>query len=839
MTNQENVNQQTLGTWSLTSSSAGAVADPAQLAQTPMQWISEVPVPGTVAQALRAAGEWDFNTPRDFDEQDWWYRCEFPQPALTGAGYLLHLRGLATLAEVWLNGQSLLKSGNMFLEHALDVTAHLRLHNELVIAFRALNTVLVQRRPRPRWKTKLVSHQQLRWIRTTLLGRMPGWSPPVASVGPWRAITLECRAETALAGVEVRPFMEGSVRVLEFAATVSCKREVRITGMLHVGDACTAVNIERGTQGYKLTARVTNSDLALWWPHTLGEPTLHDCRVTFSIDGDDGTLNLGRVGFRRIEVNTGNDDFEFRVNGVPLFCRGACWTNNDIVSLAGDQQQFARTLQLARDAHMNMLRVGGTMVYEQDAFYDRCDELGILIWQDFMFANMDYPVEDAAFRASVEREATQQLQRLRRHACVAIYCGNSEVEQQAAMMGTPRELWRSPLFAQILPELIERWHPGTPYVPSTPSGGVMPFHTGTGITHYYGVGAYLRDVAQVRGDKVKFTAECLGFSNVPEPDIIDELMGGNVPVTHHPAWKARVPRDSAAGWDFEDVRDHYVGELFKLDPVRTRCFDTARYLAMGRVATGEMMAQVYAEWRSPHSSCRGALVWFLQDLWPGAGWGVLDSRGLPKACYYYLRRAWQPVAIALTDAGLDGIHAHVVNESNQPLAGKLELRLLRAGRTVVASGVVECAVAPHSKMTFAADALLQGFYDVGYVYRFGPPKHEIAIATLYGTDGTVLHEAFYFPQSHDLPGQISGGVTAQAQSEGGDVYRLTLSSENFLYAVRIEAKGYLPKDNYFHLVPGQSRSVLCHPISPAPSAFKGYVEALNLEDAVKIQVQNN
>jgi beta-mannosidase len=836
MTSRENISKHTLENWSLTSSEAGSIADPIQLLQKSIHWVTGVPVPGTVAQALQAVGEWDIRIPCDFDARDWWYRCEFPKPVQDGTDYVLRLGGLATFAEVWLNGQPLLKSDNMFLEHVLDVGMHLKQNNELVICFRSPSSALEQRRPRPRWKTKLIRQQQMRWIRTTLLGRITSWSPPVAPVGPWRAVTLERRDDTALFDINLHPYLDGAQRVLDFKATLPAPNEFKVTATLHVGNATTKVQVSTGEGCHTLTARLICDDLALWWPHTLGEPVLHTCHIVVTLDDREIILKLGRVGFRRIEVNTQNGDYEFSVNGTAIFCRGACWTSNDIISLVGDPDKLARTMRLARDAHMNMLRIGGTMVYEQDAFYDQCNELGILVWQDFMFANMDYPIDDANFRASVETEAMQQLRRLRRHACIASYCGNSEVEQQAAMTGTARELWRSPLFSQILPELIEQWHPGTPYVASTPSGGVMPFYVGTGITHYYGVGAYLRNVGQVRRDNVKFTAECLGFSNIPEPNIIDELMNDDTPVTHHPAWKARVPRDSSAGWDFEDVRDFYIGELFKVDPVRTRSFDSARYLALGRVATGEKMSQVFAEWRSAYSQCRGGLVWFLQDLWPGAGWGVLDSHGLPKACYYYLRRAWQPVVVALTDEGLDGIHAHVVNERSKPLVGRLELRLLRCGHTVIAHGKVECRVEPLSKTTFNTDVILQGFYDAGYVYRFGPPKHDVVVATLYGLDDTVLHETCHFPQSHDLHARVSGGLSAQAYPEGDDTYRLTLSSEDFLYAVRIECKGYLPEDNYFHLIPGQTRSVLCRRISPESIIFKGYVEALNMEDAVKIHV---
>ena len=298
---------QSLGPWMLTSSVAGQTAEPSLLAQN--QWLENVPVPGTVAQALRAAGSWNLQTPRDFDAEDWWYRCNFTHAEAADTRSILRLQGLATLAQVWLNGQSLLSSENMFHEHTLDVTAQLRAHNELVIVFRALHPALALRRPRPRWKTKLVNHQQLRWFRTSLLGRIPGWSPQVAPVGPWRAITLEQCDETALTEVELHPYLAGEQRVLEFSALFPARRDARIAATLQVGSVATAIDIVRGEHGYTLAARLTNSDLALWWPHTLGDPVLHTCRVVMLVNEREIILDLGQIGFRRIEVNTRLDDY--------------------------------------------------------------------------------------------------------------------------------------------------------------------------------------------------------------------------------------------------------------------------------------------------------------------------------------------------------------------------------------------------------------------------------------------------------------------------------------------------------------------------------------------------
>jgi beta-mannosidase len=757
--------------WLLASTAPNAVADPWQLDGLALQWIAAT-VPGTVDQ-------------EHADDRDWWYRCRFDAEPQTKT---LRFDGLATLAQVWLNGDLILESDNMFRQYGVEVT--LRVHNELVLCFRSLDAALAQRRSRPRWKTRLVRHQQLRWFRTTLLGRIPGWTPPLPPVGPWRPIVFDDGL-----GIDMRTTLDGDTGVVEFW----CHGEA---GTVSAGDASVALQSDGG----RLRGVLRIENVRRWWPHTHGKPFLYDCTAT--VDGQ--TIDCGRIGFRTIEAV---GDFGFRVNGVPIFCRGACWTPGDLAAL-----------ELLHAAGANMVRVGGTMVYEDDAFYRRCDELGILVWQDFMFANMDYPADDENFTASVREEATQQIQRLRRHPSVAVYCGNSEVEQQAAMVGAPRELWRNALFADVLPALCAEHHPDSVYVPSSPSGGALPFHTGTGITHYYGVGAYRRPLTDVRRADVRFAAECLGFANVPAQEVVDQVMEGDAFALHDPRWKLRTPRDTGSAWDFEDVRDHYLHELFGVDPVELRTTDSRRYLELSRVVTGEVMSQVFSEWRSARSNCRGALVWFLRDLWPGAGWGILDSRGVPKACFHYLRRVWQPRTVVITDEGLDGLHAHVVNDTNEPLTGTLEATLLRDGQVVIAQAMAPVEVAPRSTTTFSLDAMLGAFHDTAYAYRFGPPAHDVAIVTLPGAG-----EAFHFPRRVE-PQRIAASVTAETREVGEGVWEVALRSDRFLYAVHIDADGYRADDDYFHLAPGRVKTITLRGAGkPA-----GFVEAVNLREAVRL-----
>jgi beta-mannosidase len=153
---------------------------------------------------------------------------------------------------------------------------------------------------------------------------------------------------------------------------------------------------------------------------------------------------------------------------------------------------------------------------------------------------------------------------------VVAFCGGSEVEQQAAMFGAPRESWTNDFFSDSLPRLLAKHAPGAAYWPSTPTGGALPFHVGEGLAHYYGVGAYRRPLEDVRLARVKFTPECLGFSNVPEGENLRKLSEAGTVPPHDPAWKRGVPRDTGPGWDFEDVRDHYLERLYGIDAAELR-----------------------------------------------------------------------------------------------------------------------------------------------------------------------------------------------------------------------------------------------------------------------------
>jgi beta-mannosidase len=452
---------------------------------------------------------------------------------------------------------------------------------------------------------------------------------------------------------------------------------------------------------------------------------------------------------------------------------------------------------------MNMLRIGGTMAYETPDFFALCDELGLMVWQDFQFANFDYPANDPAFLENVHKEVSQFLDATAASPSLAILCGGSEIDQQAAMLGLPEAAWAGPLTRQILPALVAAHRPDVQYVENSPSGGAMPFSPNAGVTHYYGVGAYCRPLDDARRADVRFAAESLAFANVPEQETLDTHLP--VPAVHDPRWKARVPRDRGASWDFEDVRDHYLGLLYGDDPARLRREDPARYLDLSRATVAEVMEATFAEWRRQHSTCNGALVWTFQDLLPGAGWGIVDATGLPKSAWHALRRAFRPVQVALSDEGTNGLDIHVINDGAHAHRLTLDLSCLRHGRQPVVGGRREIALDARSAVTLPATDLFGAFFDTTYAFRFGPPAHDVTVARLTDADGIEIAEAFHFPRGR-AQAVFPAALTATL-SQDAEGFALSLSADRFAQSVAIEIENFLPGDNWFHLAPGHVKTV--------------------------------
>jgi beta-mannosidase len=837
--------------WRVAFCAPDACATPAEAEG--LDWLA-AEVPGTAAGALREAGLWDFTDGRDFDAEDWWFRTEFEAaPAAPEERVLLRLDGVATVHEVFLNGERIGGGDSMFAAAALDVGDALHKGgNELAIRCLALGPRLgARRKPRARWRTKLADNR-LRFHRTMLLGRCPGFAPGPAAVGPWRPVWIERRRVLEVEALELRTRCEGVDGVLSVAATVRGMGgfEVSAADVVVGGaaDAEAALAVSAGADGaVAVGGEVRVPDAPRWWPHTHGEPALHAVRLRLAGPEGEVGIDAGRVGFRELAAGPGagydvlRDGIDLHVNGVPVFARGAVWTPDDFVGMAPGRERLRAALERVREAGMNMVRIPGTAAYESRDFHDLCDELGILVWQDLMFANLDYPLADEDFRAAVEAEAAAVLAALAGRPSLAVVCGNSEVEQQVAMLGLDPAIGRGELFGELLPDALERSGADAIYLPSAPCGGERPFRPDRGVANYFGVGGYRRPLADARLAGVRFAAECLAFANVPDQAGVEAVLP-DAPadvVVHHPRWKAGVPRDAGTGWDFDDVRDHYLGELFGVDPAELRRSDHARYLELSRAVSAAAMSAVFGEWRRPASPCGGGLVLWLRDLVPGAGWGLVDHSGAPKEALRALAQILAPTAVWLTDEGLAGVGVHVANDGPGPLAATLRVAVHGAGGRLLAEAAQDLRLDPHGAVSPDLESMLGTFVDASWAYRFGPPASAVSAELVdAGSAEALASPAFFFPggpPTVPLAAERLGLVaTAREIADGVEV---ELRSADLVYGLRIATAALATVDGGFSLVPGHARRLKLRaaPGMAVPKAIS--LEAVNLDGRISVPVE--
>ncbi len=620
---------------------ADAAATPAALPADAL-W-RPASVPGTVAP----------NPDGDLTAQDHWYRLDRDFPG--GASLVFH--GMAGDAEIWLDGCVAATSRTMF--RPLQIPFAPKGADRLEVRFRASRPS--PRRPgarrRPRWRSQLATSEALREQRTTLFGHMPNWSGNTPIIGLYRPVVLH----TPVPGAPVIRHADLKTRLQRDGTGVI---ELRLdgVGLDGLSGRVSAVGYEAALlpDGVSLRGQLTIPEPPLWWPHTHGEPVT--CAVTAEVGGQ--KLDLGRTGFVRVERRDPAAGFGLVVNGVPVFCRGAIWAGLDASGAPPSGTALRASLEQAREAGFNMLRVSGMTLYETPEFFTLCDALGIMVWHDFMFARFDYP-DDPAFLAEAREEARAFLDTVQAHPCLTVLCGGTEVVQAAAMAGCMPEAWSIPLFEELLAEEARMARPDIPYVPNAPwapPGGSLPFAASAPVAHYFGVGGYLRPVQDLAEAGVRFAAECLAFANPPDPAACRAL--GGRPGTSE-SWRRGVVHDPGASWTFEDVRDHYVETLFSVSAAAIRRQDPLTWLDLGRAAIALLMQQVIATWRTD-GRCAGALVLMHQDVVPGAGWGVIGHDGRPKSAWHALRSVCQPVQVLLRDLGQNGVVLHAINETAAP-----------------------------------------------------------------------------------------------------------------------------------------------------------------------------
>ncbi len=790
------------------------------------QWLPAT-VPGCNHTDLLANGKiedpfWRMNEAnlQWIDKLDWEYKTIFqvkPQ-LLIKDRVMLDFQGLDTYAEVSLNGNPLLTADNMFRQWQVDVKDILLPgDNELRILFRSPITEGIKKYDAldyviPVSDNDMAKHGQVEGDKkvSVFTRKAPyhfgwDWGPRLVSSGVWRPIVLKAWDQARILDLHLiqKSVSEQSATltaVFEVEAEQSTNATLEIVTdgqILHADE----VALKPGAHTYNVDFTITNPKL--WWTNGLGEPHLYT--LTGKLITQTGAHSrTERIGIRTVELVRANDEygtsFTFKLNGIPVFMKGANYIPNDIYPTRVSDDKYRRVIETARTSNFNMLRVWGGGIYENDLFYDLCDEAGILVWQDFMFACAMYP-SDKQFLDNVRLEAIDNVKRLRNHPCIALWCGNNEnlaawlqwgwkKQAEAKGQAVADIIWQgyTDLFHHILPEVVAEYDSGRFYWSSSPSTGEgKPSDLAHGDEHYWRVW-HGRDPYETYADNIgRFMSE-YGFQSFPALPTVQEYA---------------LPEDYGLLTDVMKAHQRsYIGnEAIKQYMLRDyqEPKDFESFLYVGQVLQAEIIRFAVEAHRRAMGQCMGSLYWQINDCWPVASWSSMDSSLRWKAEQYFVKKAFEPILISpfMID---DNLKIYLVNDHLCTLKGNLSLRLLDFnGKQLWQKTIPTEVPANAARVCFETQrpALLNGLDDTSIML----------IAEWVENDQVLADCVYYFRKVKDL--NLPNPEIEYDFKKGTDGFEITLKSQQLaknVYLMIGKEEGFF-EDNYFDLLPGKAVTI--------------------------------
>ena len=665
-------------------------------------------VPGGVHADLLAAGKIEDPFAGDNEDRqrwiykaDWIYRREFAVPPafLKHDRLLLRCEGLDTVSAITINGKRLASTDNMYRTWELDVRALVRAgKNEIAIRFGSpLDYIAAKQKIRPiEYPSAPRQIPAFSLIRKEACSFGWDWGPTFATCGIWRPISLVAFNTARLSDVRVRQdhsarnkvTLQIAVGVERFSSEALSVRTTLTFKGKPVGRQ------EQAVRGRAVEGRMAVSHPQLWWPRNMGPQNLYELVVEI-MDAQGNLLDRQgrRLGLRTLslvrEKDQWGESFAFQANGVPFFAKGANWIPADAFATRLTMRKVGELLSSAAAANMNMIRVWGGGVYEPDGFYDLCDELGLCVWQDFMFACAPYPLEDKAFVDNAMIEMEQNVLRLRHHACLALWCGNNEIEScgfaaDKADIGHMALRQYKGFFEKRIPEMLARLDPERSYWPGSPyketgeryNPDFWIDNPGKGDAHLWSVWHGRKPFEFFRSQPHRFVSE-FGFQSFPEPATVGTF---TQPADRNiTSYVMEAHQRCGSG---NTVIMQYMLDWFRMPAD----FDSTLWLSQLLQALAMKMACEH--WRQSMPRTMGALIWQLNDTWPGASWSTLDYFGRWKATHYFARRFFAPLLVSAVENVATGtVQPYVTSDLAEPARCLLswtltdvEGKLLRRGQ---------------------------------------------------------------------------------------------------------------------------------------------------------------
>ena len=751
------------------------------------------------------------------DDADWIYDTTFSVPGPDAGAVFLRFGGLDTVADIVLNGSPLGSTDNMFIPHEFDVTQRLEPgDNHLQITFHSARRVGLARQQA--WNDASNDTLPYHWdnwnerafVRKAQYMYGWDWGPVLRSCGVWRPVEIITVPIARLADWkhEVEFGDDGQ-------ATVSLQASVeRAPGQeqtpLAVTFALAGVGeVRADVDNDTARARLTVDNPRLWWPNGYGEPALYDLSITLAaeedLDSRDAQIGLRTIALiRETDANGEGEGFKFRVNGHDLFAKGANWIPDDSfpTRLVWDTDDDAplpskdgvgERIRDAQSAGFNMLRVWGGGFYESEHFYDLCDALGLLVWQDFPYGCSYYP-DTGKYAEDARVEAVAAVRRLRHRACLALWCANNENQTMfdGNWTGTrPPRLLGDHLYHEVLPQVLALEDPRTPYWPGSPFGGP----SGDANSQDYG-DCHNWDVWHGRGDWVHYAENnsrfCSEFGFASSCSLA--------------AWEAvlapqdKTPFSAAVRWHDKTRKGYetYLGYIALHYPVPQSLEDLVYY---SQINQAEALKFGIEHYRRLKGRCWGTLFWQINDCWPVQSWAIIDSLGVPKAAWYAAHAFYAPVLVSLRRDGA-AVAAHLTNDLLHAVEGTLTLTLETLDGTALAREEHAVMVGANGTSQVAAFDLspAEGRERETLLHaRFAP-----------GLAGADVENILLLAEPKDMTLASPGLVVDVAEAAPG-TFAVTLTAHRFAPNVWLRRADNGPlrlEDNFFHLRAGEVRTLL-------------------------------
>ncbi|PPA69143.1 beta-mannosidase [Jeotgalibacillus proteolyticus] len=600
---------------------------------------------------------------RWIEEKEWWYRTVFNWNLDHQDQEIIELnfQGLDTYATIYLNGKEIGSTENMFIEHTFDITRELEDgKNVIAVRFDPLSKH-VGLKEKDYWCS--YGKERL-WARKSSMNFGWDWGPRLVTAGIWKEVNIVKKSKTRLGDIFVHT-ASLSEEEADLHIDLNLKRHFlnkdALTALVTLSDGDAVVKEEVKIHQSKTEIRLTVNNPKLWWTHDLGDSFLYDCTVSLK---DQNGIELDtytqKVGIRTINVDmkheNGENLFTFNLNGIRLFAKGSNWIPVHNFLGAVDNDRYKKLLYLAKESNMNMIRVWGGGIYEKDVFYEECDRLGLLVWQDFMFANALYPDYNKDFMKTVEEEIEAVVKKLRKHPSLALWCGNNEIDWiydmkfSSGLVTTP--FYGRNIYHELIPDILGRLDPTRLYWPSSPfatesdedfnaesigdkhnwqvwHGNIKPRKTGDPV---------VQDISKegvsyknYKTDFTRFSSEFGMHASANRFTLEKYIPEGEF------YWKS-------VEMSYRNKDNFHEKGILLMEGFTDIPQTIDEYINYSMLTQAEGLKYGIEHYRRNKPFTSGALIWQHNDCWPGTSWSLIDYELLPKASFYYAKKFFAPVA---------------------------------------------------------------------------------------------------------------------------------------------------------------------------------------------------